>query len=455
MQLKSYLIFAFLVVTILATACVPLAAKKATVTSTLAPNVTIAITREPSATPVPDSSPLFVTSLTPEPISTRIPAHGALVALHMFDTQNGWAVNDLGKVLITRGGLNAWEDVTPSNAPKPSVPTLQAYIPETFFLDAHHAWLVYIISESIVLYTSDGGTTWLTNQPLPESSVGAPDSLYFIDAKNGWMWSDLAIGRYDTFSDVLATTDGGATWQLRYSTFEVVSRGQSAMIGSYLFPFGTRVFSFLSSETGWAGTGNLYTTNDGGVTWNMVADNSGVIAGQIKWNLPRAIPFANDPYWYFTPPVFTSDIDGVLPVFLFEANNASFPVDEMYDWVPLASFLAWTHDGGQSWDFQSAPALIGSVSLYDKIGWFLGKDNPDSNVPASLFKTIDGGVTWTVLQARSFLPLGSIVQFVDEQNGFASPPDVLGVNYLARFDTAQTRDYLFVTSDGGSTWLQK
>jgi hypothetical protein len=85
-------------------------------------------------------------------------------------------------------------------------------------------------------------------------------------------------------------------------------------------------------------------------------------------------------------------------------------------------------------------------------GWLLGKNDPDPASATQLYKTTDGGETWSQIAADCPLPLGSEFQFVDEQTGYASPAPVL--DFYRDFDVRVNQTpLLFSTRDGGHTWV--
>lgn len=85
----------------------------------------------------------------------------------MMDAQHGWGVgqiagdsNDL--ILFTQDGGITWKNVTPVQAPGPAGSTNKR--PETFFLDASQAWIIYHdqapqpgSGQFTVWHTADGG----------------------------------------------------------------------------------------------------------------------------------------------------------------------------------------------------------------------------------------------------------------------------------------------------------
>ena len=88
---------------------------------------------------------------------------------------------------------------------------VKPWVTDMTFVDATHGWILASDSQSmpfssgygtVVLRTSDGGTTWQSTD-LGKISDAGMTSLAFSDADHGWAMGDM----------VLKTSDGGATWQ--------------------------------------------------------------------------------------------------------------------------------------------------------------------------------------------------------------------------------------------------
>jgi hypothetical protein len=130
-------------------------------------------------------------------------------------------------------------------------------------------------------------------------------------------------------------------------------------------------------------------------------------------------------------------------------------LDEQRGWLALAGAdaegepdfaLSRTSDGGATWHalpldlFQrgEADALAEKVFLYfvdSQTGWLVIKRATSANFSlGTLFKTSDGGVTWT----RLTVPIGEPVYFTSREEGWVSG----GV----------TGDEHYRTLDGGATW---
>ena len=102
----------------------------------------------------------------------------------------------------------------------------------------------------VALKTTDGGSSW-TASKIGGSLV--PTCAYFTDAEHGWMGTIGPVAEDETRpSDLLATTDGGATW-----------RSQRR------FPDPINEVFFIDKQIGWLGAykGAVYRTMDGGATW--------------------------------------------------------------------------------------------------------------------------------------------------------------------------------------------
>ena len=107
---------------------------------------------------------------------------------------------------------------------------------------SRHGWAVgcrYPSGDSLVLATSNGGTTWRAQ------NTGNAYGLFgvaFVDAKHGW-----AVGDFGT---ILVTANGGATWTAQQS-------GTDRSLNSV---------AFANADRGWvAGDGgSILVTTSGG-----------------------------------------------------------------------------------------------------------------------------------------------------------------------------------------------
>lgn len=130
--------------------------------------------------------------------------------------------------------------------------------------------------------------------------------------------------------------------------------------------------------------------------------------------------------------------------------------------------LFHTADGGRTWTDLALPAEIGFVIelrfVDERNGWLLGfagrgfQYGCDQAAPADiprcrdiLFRTTDGGRTWTSVRVMALAPAGGSaiknVQFVDATTGW-----ILERNGPAPCETGKPCFNLLATTDGGNSW---
>ena len=128
-------------------------------------------------------------------------------------------------------------------------------------------------------------------------------------------------------------------------------------------------------------------------------------------------------------------------------------------WLRLGQHLYWTRDGGQSWTEITPPnlepAVIQAVWFVDaQSGWLvLTRLEAPESIAYSLARTSDGGATWQVTPLPLFAPgdpdaLAEAVylHFVDAQTGWLVVKRATGSNFSV--------GALFKTTDGGQSWTQ-
>lgn len=402
-------------------------------------------------TPVPISPtiPLLVVATTPSPLtdtpgvsgepptSTAMPPSGTPIAhlpagqaikitfIKMLDASAGWAIGGINgssdHVFSTSDGGQTWRDLTPPE-PAPTDPqTAKKAI--GFFMNAQQAWVAFSgpdmapPSQGYLWRTSDGGATWqysgLTESALYSESY-VPSDLAFVDAQHGWMMVHVGAGMNHDYFVLLASNDGGATWQTLISPFADDSGTQSCSKDALVF---------ATPQDGWmtvnchgvVSTPYFFKTHDGGLTWQSV-------------NLPAppALPGLFDQsqgYCDMTSPTFLTptNVDLVLDCtqytndvstkqsFLYETpdGGASWNV-YAYPGGPLQFIGASTAfalgrdiqrstDAGHTWTDVKAVNWDGQFSFIDaNTAWVVATDNGQ----IALVKTVDGGVSWQELKPK-------------------------------------------------------
>ncbi|MCC5808127.1 MAG: hypothetical protein JJU00_17495 [Opitutales bacterium] len=349
-----------------------------------------------------------------------------LNALAFANGQRGIAVGDLGTLLLTRDGGLSWE-----RRPAATIHSLHG----AHFVDALNGWAVGL--DTSIVRTSDGGETWTlqySGLAINGFLVGLMD-VHFVDTSRGW-----AVGNRGT---VLHTSDGGGTWVQQPT-------GQSTGILTNL----NAVF-FIDAQTGWtggtqAGT-NLWRTTDGGGTWEQVsfatsttvlrdidfvdAENGWLLAGNRTW---RTMDGGGT--WEQQAAVTPAGIivpfgDGARITFSDTSNG----------WVAGGfGYIARTGDGGETWEVSLMASEFRealSASFLDASRGWVG------TMTGQIFRTTDGGATWVRQPADGTTLDGRIesVLFLDDSHGWA-----LG----AVGGLANRTGRIYRTTDGGSTWSE-
>lgn len=311
---------------------------------------------------------------------------------------------------------------------------------------------------SQLLATKDGGTTW-----DPAGDDGRTlSAVRFVSESEGWAIAEddggAAIVTADTKKQyqVLHTSDGGASWKIQWQ-------------GGFQ-PNSKPALYFPGKKNGYALLGDsLLKTENGGETWTAVSFG-------VRNFTPVRIYFSNSGTGW--------------------AAGVSTKKDTL-------SVLR-TYDGGKNWTDQfkknfdqDSAGCIAINFLSEKEGWFLTSDLGSWN--GGLYHTVDGGDHWSLSgTVRCFRPYAEDLCFTDSKTGWipfspgagpidgglsytrdggktfqilgktdaegAGPRSITGANQVL-FLSAQNGwavgedpnhgDYLLSTRDGGNTWEQR
>ncbi|HSB91068.1 MAG TPA: YCF48-related protein, partial [Anaerolineales bacterium] len=213
------------------------------------------------------------------------------------------------------------------------------------------------------LRTADGGRSW---QPLPSDIGNDYTGMSFADADRGWLiWQ--TTGAYAAAPpEVAETHDGGRSWDVRVLP---APEGAPTLFEDYEYsePYGLNVLSatalrlmvgafgygFPPSEF----AGYLYTTEDGGATWNTYALPAGALASEYD-------------------------------LAFFDADYGLLLGRTMYR----------TADGGRTWQLIKTVAWDGDFSFADsQYGWAIAR----SGEATALVRTVNGGTTWSEVKPRA------------------------------------------------------
>jgi photosystem II stability/assembly factor-like uncharacterized protein len=266
----------------------------------------------------------------------------------------------------------------------------------------------WAITENAILRTTDGGSTWYNISPQGVTGFGYGVPHTFLSASQAWV---MVVDASDPAGSGLLyrTGDGGLTWTV------------------YPVPFGSGDMTFIDENTGWmmASLGiaagsmavAIYRTEDGGAAWTQTytnhpqeSENDSLPFGGIKSSL---VPLDSQIAW----------VSGVI-------------------YAPETFYLFKTGDGGQTWAPQTLPAApgiqgsdvsidSGPIIITPAEGILPIRFTGDTYRTA-FYATHDGGLSWEFV---TFMPGAGAVDFVSPSDGFF-----------------WTGEQFFVTGDGAQTW---
>ena len=192
-----------------------------------------------------------------------IPPDKHLFNVAVVDARTAWAVGDWGAMTVTHDGGKTWEDrslgtitVKVEESPDRTTATLtdDVILYDVSFPDAEHG---FVSGEfGTLLATADGGKTW------EKRDVGTEKTLFgvcFVSADEGWTVGIDGL--------ILHTKDGGRTWDVQHGAAEAGSIEDLGFLETLRNPglYGVQVSGQYGVVVG--DTGKLLLTADGGKTW--------------------------------------------------------------------------------------------------------------------------------------------------------------------------------------------
>ena len=307
----------------------------------------------------------------------------------------------------------------------------------------------YIAGWNGILYkTVDGGNIWFKLDSISSRSY---KSLCFSDANSGVVMSD---------NEILKTIDGGKHWTELFKTNDInpinsvsfVNQNRGIVVGnngliiktidnginwdtiSYVNGNRLTAVTFPTHDTGYIlGGGKILKTINAGDDWIVQKEGPSNI---------KAISFRNSLLGYTagTNGTMYKTSDGGIhwnKLTTGTTNNLkylSFPSDKI-GYAFDDSTIIKTTNGGISWSqvycFHKA-IRFNSVFFLDSMIGFVYVS------PLGLYKTINGGLTWTILNFKPSSDVSSLF-FLNPDTGFV---------------TQQYTGFIYKTTDAGITWNQ-
>jgi photosystem II stability/assembly factor-like uncharacterized protein len=283
-----------------------------------------------------------------------------LNAVYFLDSKRGWAAGDGGVILHTRDGGRMWSR---------QAVTAKDSFNDVYFRNEEEG---YLLARAEIFTTDDGGQSWRTaTRFTPQTFGGAEPELYsvrFTSKKRGWVVGSLTRGENVVDSLVLATENGGATWQR-----------QRVPVSDELIHL-----DFDGERRGWVvgSGGRILHTRDGGESWAV--QRSGTTAA---------------------------------------LYHVEFQGDERGWAVGERGTILRTEDGGRVW--RAVPAPVRSTLLSVKFvskeeGWVVGRGGV-------ILRSDDGGDTWKRQETGTRQNLYAL--FFNKKFGWAVGGDGLVLRY--------------------------
>lgn len=313
--------------------------------------------------------------LESDPVGPREGTDASSPVTSLSPVQIGWIVGDsvdgYGTILHTTDGGSNWV----RQGAVPDVPDVDLY--DVWAADAEHAWVVGNSpgDYGVILRTTDGGSTWHrqgTAAQIPNVTIFG---IHGLDRNTLW-----AVGGEGT---ILHTTDGGQTWtQQTGGTIPVVQcEGIWAIDANHAWAGGG------DDDTGY---GTVLRTTNGGVTWERMGGSADVF-GDHRYVI-KIYAADKDTAWavgHGSIIAYTSDggesweNQSPLPLGNWDMNNIFF-VDRETGWaVADVDIVLATQDGGTQWVTQTIPPinnyLMGVHALDEQNVWIVGTQEPSSS----------------------------------------------------------------------------
>ena len=198
-----------------------------------------------------------------KPQKSAIPADKHLFCVKAIDAKTVWVAGDWGALAVTHDGGATWQDrslgtltVKMEETPERVTKTLSddVILAGMSFPDPRHG---YIVGEfGTLLATADGGETW------EKREVGTDKTLFgvfFASPEKGWVTGIDGL--------ILHTRDGGRHWTVQHGTIEPGSIDELGFLETIKNPglYDVAVAGDYGVVVG--DTGTLLPTADGGETW--------------------------------------------------------------------------------------------------------------------------------------------------------------------------------------------
>lgn len=351
-----------------------------------------------------------------------LPTGNILSDYAYIDQLHGWAVGEMGTILVTGDGGLSWQQQNSGT---------ELPLSKVVFNNVQEGWVV--ASNGTILKTANGGVSWSSAGYLPGI---APGSFGASDTNTAW-----AVGEYQR--QVSITRDGGASWS------PVAPPSLTSGYVLQYYPVNTSVIWALTYDT----DVTVLRTANGGASWETSALPS--VAAGLSRRINEVIAMGPNDAWlvcdesgsqdgsYLSRKVLLKTADGgktwqvispngsTLQFLQFANANVGFAVENN------ERALLRSRNGGVSWERLPLPnSLANGVSRLKALSQTHLRL---SAYDESVYVSKDGGDSWQQ-EAAGRQPYFNItgLWFFDNREGIATGSD----GSIAR------------TTDGGQTWVK-
>ncbi|WP_433946661.1 WD40/YVTN/BNR-like repeat-containing protein [Paenibacillus sp. SN-8-1] len=336
----------------------------------------------------------------------------------------GLTRNEL-RLYLTQDNGKVWKNISPSSSVQ--FQSNPHYGKNIFFIDSLTGWIVRNSlgsAETVVLRTVDGGANWKLAS-LPEQAKSS--AIFFISKNVGWIITEDDQDMIEMHKSLYRTEDGGVNWEkIMDNSANAEMRGGSPnpAIGSLSgMVFTDAQHGYVTSTR--LGEPQLHITTDGGVTWKE---------NKSFFNKNK---YQDCEHFTSSAPAFFGggSKEGWISVGCTRSEQTKFNA-------------YYTADFGGTWKFVSFPIgwqsgvnqQLSPTFLNSKEGWALQA--------GKVFHTTSQGVKWDELPESSVLKITmnkypEIVKFQ-----FYSSK----VGWLLVQNNELKRSLLLQTQDGGIRW---
>ena len=337
------------------------------------------------------------------------------------------------QILRTSDGARSWMDVTDAR-PK----LLSRRIWDCQFPKTNLAWMSFCEGgKTSLLLTTNGGESWAPWAPLGSFDNSThnfflrTESCRFLDDSNG-LAMDMDAGACQATYTFFETHDGGLTWKpaMFSGKYPIAGEPPGMIWGSDCD--GSAV-SYYPPKTIVIAQGDLGDEKPKGVVRFSLSSDSGKSWRDLAFPLPEKY---HDRLVQSLPPHFFDASNAVLPVCMLKDTTDGFTDG-------ILVFYS-TSDGGNTWSARQG-IVNANGNFFDGDCDYVSPKDIYINTGAGIYATHDGGDHWQLVWASPRFEIVNGMDFTDAAHGWL---------FVGDKRTSSLRNSLYKTSDGGKTWTQ-